>query len=102
MTDENNWRTFQRAVNSGGLTWEFSKRAKSVVFMDMTIEIEDGKIMTKLYAKPLALYLYIPPNSAHAPGVHTGLIFGNVLQIFQLNSRESDIINDLRLFYNPS
>ena len=100
MIDENNWRTFQQAVNSGGLSWEFSKRAKSVVFMDMTIEIEEGKIMTKLYAKPLALYLYIPPHSAHAPGVHTGLVFGNVLQIFQLNSRESDIINDLRLFYN--
>ena len=100
MTDENNWRNFQRAVNSGGLTWEFSQRSKSVVFMDMTIEIEDGKIMTRLYAKPLALYLYIPPHSAHAPGVHTGLVFGNVLRIFQLNSRESDIINDLRLFYN--
>ena len=92
MTDKNNWRIFQQAVNSGGLAWEFSKRSKSVVTMDMTIEIGDGKIMTKLYAKPLALYLYIPPHSCHAPGVHIGLIFGNVLRIFQLNSRAETLL----------
>ena len=72
IVDQSNWDAFQSAVNSGGLSWEFSKRSKSVVFIDMTIEIEDGKIVTSLYAKPLALYLYIPPHSCHAPGVHTG------------------------------
>ncbi|KAL7526149.1 hypothetical protein ACHAXR_001344, partial [Thalassiosira sp. AJA248-18] len=59
---------FQATVNNGGLEWTFSKRSQSVVFMDMTIEIVGGKIMTSLYAKPLALYLYIPPHSCHTPG----------------------------------
>ena len=100
IVDQSNWETFQSAVNSGGLSWEFSKRSKSVVFMDMTIEIEDGKIVTSLYAKPLALYLYIPPHSCHAPGVHTGLVFGQVLRIFKLCSREKDIDKELLLFYD--
>jgi len=99
ITDENNWQTFKQAVNNGGLTWEFTKRCKSVVFMDMTIEIENGKIVTSLYAKPLALYLYIPPHSCHSPGVHTGTIFGNILRIFQLCSRDKDIDKELSLFY---
>lgn len=30
------------------------------------------------------LYLYIPPSSAHVPGVSTGLIYGNILCIHQL------------------
>ncbi|KAL7534531.1 hypothetical protein ACHAXR_005939 [Thalassiosira sp. AJA248-18] len=99
ITDENNWRIFQTAVNSGGLTWEFTKRSNSIVFMDMRIEIEEGRIVTSLYAKPLALYLYIPPHSCHAPGVHNGTIFGNVLRIFQLCSRDQDIDAELSLFY---
>ncbi|KAL7536823.1 hypothetical protein ACHAXR_007422 [Thalassiosira sp. AJA248-18] len=53
ITDENNWRTFKQGVNNGGLTWEFTKRCKSMVFMDMTIEIGDGKFVTSLYANLL-------------------------------------------------
>lgn len=68
--------------------------------MDMRIKIVNNKIETSLYAKPLALYLYIPPNSCHAPGVLPGLIFGNVLRIYQLCSREKDIDSELCLFYN--
>ncbi|KAL7524310.1 hypothetical protein ACHAXR_000518, partial [Thalassiosira sp. AJA248-18] len=70
--DANNWAIVQAAVNNGGLEWTFSERSQSVVFMDMTIEIVGGKIETSLYAKPLALYLYIPPHSCHAPGVLSG------------------------------
>jgi hypothetical protein len=47
----------------------------------------------------LALYQYIPPNSCHPPGVLTGLIFGQVLWIFQLCSLSEDINKELSLFY---
>ena len=67
--------------------------------MDMTIRIENGLIVTSLYAKPLAFHQYIPPSSCHPPGVLTGLVLGQVLRIFQLCSREHDIDNELRLFY---
>lgn len=48
----------------------------------------------------MALYLFIPPNSAHPPGVLTGHIFGNLLRIFRLNSYEDDIIKDTLNFYD--
>lgn len=96
--DAKNWTAFKSIVNNGGLTWEFTPLSKTIVFMDMTISIDDGRITTALYAKPLALYLYIPPHSCHAPGVNTGLIFGQVLRIHQLCSKQIDINKELALF----
>ena len=94
------WNAFKAAVNNGGLTWEFTPRSKQVDFMDLTIEIADGHIETKLYKKPLALHLYIPPSSCHPPGVATGLIFGNVLRILQLNTQQKNVDADLIQFYH--
>jgi hypothetical protein len=67
--------------------------------MDMTIQIEEGKIVTALYAKPMALYQYIPPNSCHPPGVLTGLVYGQILRIYQLCSKSTDIDKELLQFY---
>ena len=93
--DRANWLDFQRVINASGLKWTFSSRSQSAVFMDMTIEIVEGKLVTSLYHKPLALHSYIPPHSCHSPGVLTGLVFGSVLRIFRLCSRESDIDREL-------
>mmetsp|Transcript_18939 Transcript_18939/g.41008 ORF Transcript_18939/g.41008 Transcript_18939/m.41008 type:complete len:639 (+) Transcript_18939:377-2293(+) len=97
--DAANWLEFKTAVNAGGLSWTFSKRCKKVIFMDMTLEIILGNIDTSLYEKPNALHLFIPPNSCHAPGVITSHIFGNVLRIFQLCSRETVQLKELRKFF---
>ncbi|KAL7548459.1 hypothetical protein ACHAWF_011743 [Thalassiosira exigua] len=43
--------------------------------MDLTVQITDEAIQTKLYKKPLALHLYILPSSCHPPGVITELTF---------------------------
>ena len=56
MTNANNWTDFKTIVNGSGLSWTFEKPCKKLVLMDMTIRIEEGKIVTALYAKPLALY----------------------------------------------
>jgi hypothetical protein len=96
--DEDNWTRFKSTMNSCGIKWTFSPRSQSTIFMGMTISIEDGKLETALHAKPLALYLYIPPHSCHAPGVLTGLIYGVVLRIHQLCSKENDINRELYLF----
>ena len=55
-TNPNNWANFKTIVNGSGLKWTFENPCKKLVFMDMTIQIEAGKIVTTLYAKPLALY----------------------------------------------
>ena len=45
-----------------GLTWEFSERAKTIDFMDMTISINKSNcIETTLFEKRLNLHLYTPP-----------------------------------------
>ena len=89
---------FKSTMNSCGLKWTFSSCSQSVVFMDMTISIEDGKTETALYSKPLALYLYIFPHSCHLPGVFTGLIYGMILRIHQLCSKETDVNREIYLF----
>jgi hypothetical protein len=65
----------------------------------MTIKIEGEWLITTIYAKPMALYQYIPPNSCHPPGVLTGLVFGQILRIYQLCSLSEDINKELFLFY---
>ena len=47
-------------------------------------------IETKTYQKPQNLFLYIPPASAHAPGVVKSTIFGNLQRFWNQNSRISD------------
>ena len=65
----------------------------------MTIKIKGEQLITTIYAKPMALYQYIPPNSCHPPGVLTGLIFGQILRIYQLCSLSEAIDKELSLFY---
>ena len=66
--------------------------------MDMSLSIENGKIESTIHEKKLALHLYLPPSSAHPPGVSTSLIMGQVLRIFQLCSRDSEIDSKLETF----
>ncbi len=80
-------------------TGERNVRSQKVVFMDLTIEIVNRRFVTLLYAKPMALYLYIPPNSSHAPGTLTGLVYGQVLRIYQLCSLSTYIDKELATFY---
>jgi len=99
IIDAKNWNDFQAICNAMGLSWTFKSPRKKLIFMDMTIQIVGNKLVTTIYAKPLALYQYIPPNSCHPPGVLTGLIYGQVLRIYQLCSLSEDIDKELSLFY---
>ena len=67
--------------------------------MDMTIEIRGDWIVTLLYEKEMNLYLYIPPHSAHPPGVLTGLVSGNILRIHLLCSEQDDINRRMKELY---
>jgi hypothetical protein len=66
--------------------------------MDLWLKIVGRKMVTSLYTKPMALHLYLPPHSCHAPGVLSGLIFGNVLLIHQLCSDAQDVVKEIKLF----
>jgi hypothetical protein len=96
---ETNWKDFKALINVMGLRWIFKSPRKKLIFMDMTIQVKGEKIVTNIYAKPLALYQYIPPNSCHPPRVLTGLIFGQILWIYQLCCHSKDINKELSLFH---
>jgi len=90
--DEQCWSQLQADINNYyGLEWTFTPRAKSVDFMDMKIYIENNGIVTDLFEKELALYLYIPPHSAHSPSNLKGLVMGQLIRIFSLCSRIEDV-----------
>jgi hypothetical protein len=98
--DARNWLDFQSIINRSGLQWTFVEPCRKLVYMDMTIQIENRLIVTSIYAKPMALYKYIPPNSCHPPGVLTGLVFGQILRIYQLCTKMEDVDQELRLFHS--
>jgi hypothetical protein len=97
--DAENWNDFKALINVMGLIWTFTSPRKKLAFMDMTIQIEGEKIITAIYAKPMALYQYIPPNSCHPPGFLISLIYGHILRIYQLCSQSKDINKELSLFH---
>ena len=99
--DEEQWKKYVSDIdNYHGLKWIFSPRCKTVDFLDITISIKhDNTVHTTLFEKSLNLYLYIPPHSAHPPGVLTGLVIGNCHRVYTLCSDEADRTQNLRHFF---
>ena len=85
--------------NYPGLTWEFNKPSHRVDFMDLTISIHNGKITTSLFEKPLNLHIYIPPHSAHPPGLLPGIVHSTLFRIFTLCSDPNDQILRTKVFF---
>ena len=64
-----------------GLEWIFEERSDIVNYINVTISICGDWIVTLLYEKSMNLHLYIPPHSAHSPGMLTGLVSVKILRI---------------------
>ena len=98
------WDNFKNKMNAfPGLTWEFSERAKTINFMDMTISINNSnKIETNLFEKRLNLHLYIPPLSTHPPGLLPGIVYSTLFRIFTLCSDNEDKLQRTKVFLNAS
>ena len=70
------WKEFKRDVsNFGILTWTFEELSKSVNFLDLTISMEENKIVTKTYQKEMNLYQCNSPLSNHPPKMIQGIIY---------------------------
>ena len=99
INDASTWQRFCQRLNDFGLQWEVNDRSHSVNFMDLTITMINNSLSTTLYEKAINPYLYIPPHSAHPPGVLTGLIYGNVHRIYTLCSDSVEQKRLLSQFY---
>ena len=61
LGDDTTWENFKRDTNNFGiLTWDFEEPSHTVNFLDLTISIENCRIVTRTYQKPMNLYQYIP------------------------------------------
>ena len=83
----------------GILKWECDEPRQSVDFLDLTITIVNGRIVTKTYQKKNNPYLYIPPHSAHPAGVASGWIFGILRTYWHQNSKYSDFVHFAKLLF---
>ena len=100
VEDERLWSGFQEMINNfHGMEWEFTDRGRCCDFMDLTIQIADGKIHTTLFENSLNLHLYIPPHLAHPPGVLKGLIMGGLMWMHTLCSSPEDVQKTLCLLF---
>ena len=94
------WEEFKDSMNTfPGLTWEFEDPSDKVNFMDLTITIQNGHMSTSLFEKPLNLHLYIPPHSAHPPGLLPGIVHSTLFRIFTLCSDHDDRVLRTRVFF---
>jgi hypothetical protein len=89
------WTQFQSGLSFGLLRWETSKLSSSAVFLDLEISIDlDNQCLTmRTYQKPMNLFLYIPPTSAHPPGVLKSIVYGNLQRFWKQNTRRNDFIH---------
>jgi len=77
-------------LNSWGpLKWVVQEPSTKVQFLDLNITLDNSTIRVETYQKPMNLYLYIPPLSAHPPSCFKGLIFGELRCYWSQNSPET-------------
>jgi len=72
----NEWDEFCKDLNNFGiLTWEVEKLSDTNVnFLDLTLTIENDRIVSKTFQKKMNLFLYLPSTSAHSPSCIKGTV----------------------------
>ena len=82
------------------LEWDDIVYGDSLNFLDLNISIDStNRIVTKSYQKPLNLYQYIPPHSAHPPHMMRGIIYSLMRNYKLQNTYESDYIKMAKLLF---
>ena len=98
-TTDQQWELFKTRINQfGNLKWNIENLSKSTTFLDLKLSIQQGLLITSTYQKPMNLYLYIPPMSAHPPSCFKGFITGEVLRYWRQNTNINDFMSILSSF----
>ena len=63
---------------------------RQIDFLDTLVKMEDGKIYTDLYAKPIDKHLYLNSKSCHPPSTKKGLVFGLGLRLKRICKKPLD------------
>ena len=76
-----------------------NKMTSSVNFLDLTLTIRGGTIISSIYQKAMNLYLYLPFASAHPQGCIKGTVHSLIRRYYAQNSFREDYTNIVSLFY---
>jgi hypothetical protein len=80
------WNNFTTLLNSwGNLEWVANTPSTTTPFLDLNVTLKNSTIVTSTYQKPLNLYLYLPPSSAHPASCLKGLIKGELYRYWLQN-----------------
>jgi hypothetical protein len=94
------WKRFFRALNNWGtLKWTCDGHVTDLVFLDMNISITPTtrQIHFRSFQKPMNLYLYLPPGSAHPKNMLYSLVFGRLRAYRLRNTDTKDFIEMAKL-----
>jgi hypothetical protein len=84
--NDHTWKLFKEQLNNWGkLTWSVEEPSKQANFLDLTINLVQDSLTFSTFQKPLNLYLYIPPLSAHPSTCLKGLIKGELYRYWTQN-----------------
>jgi len=99
-TNNSDWSSFKTLLDQfGTLQCNIEELMNSTTFLDLQLTIEGNLSKTKTFQKPMNLYSYIPPISAHPLGCFKGLIMGELLRYWRQNSDSKDFIEITSLFF---
>ena len=94
------WTQFDTGLNSWhGLQWIVSARTNQVDFLDLTLTLDEGRISCTLFEKAQNLHLYLPPRSAHPPGMLFGVVAGTIYRARSLCSDSKDADTKILAFW---
>jgi len=87
---QSTWTAFKETLNSWStLQWEVEELTTTTHFLDLNITMQDETLNFSTYQKPLNLYLYIPPLSAHPYSCFKGLVKGELHRYWRQNSPDN-------------
>jgi hypothetical protein len=100
VQDEARWLLFRARLNDWhGLQWIVSGRSNCVNFLDLTLTLRGATISCTLFEKAQNLHLYLPPRSAHPPGMLFGVIAGTIFRARSLCSDPQDANSKILAFW---
>ena len=98
--DLEHWKEFKKDLPYGKRTWTVDDPCKEVNFLDLNINVDHkGLITTKTFQKKMNFYLYIPPYSAHPPGLFKSIIYSTIRRYWIQNSIWKDFTEIVTQFY---
>lgn len=100
LLDENQvteFESFLQDLHPHNIKWTVTS-GREINYLDVTLKIQDGKIITDVYSKHN--HSYLPPTSCHSPAVFKGLIQGIGTRLRMIVSDDSTLHARLKEYAN--